>query len=181
MGIRLSSDDAKLVVVRLFDLVRLTSTEEFIVAVNEFLRICMECLSDCYKEIALFLQGWFVRYMELDVECYKTAVAMEYKRDYMEIARGTISIYETILIYMNQDDLEIVSVLDSEVFKIVAYIFTSRHACEDSFLENGVNLLSVYLTFRNRNKRISNKIMRLCRLMLLQLAGLTPHSLNEVR
>jgi hypothetical protein len=123
-GIHMSTDDAKMVISVLFTIVRSTSNEDFITLVSEFLSACMRYLGQCYKEIALFLQGWFIQYVEMDIELYLTAAAKEYKRSYHEIALGTISIYETILTHMDHNDEEIVQVLDAEVSRIVAYILS---------------------------------------------------------
>lgn len=116
-----------MVITVLFTIVRSTSNEEFIELVDYFLSACRRYLGPCYKEIALFLQGWFKTYAEMDMEMYLTMPAKEYKRKYQDIALGAISIYETILTHMDQKDAEIVKVLDDEVTRIITYILSNDH------------------------------------------------------
>jgi hypothetical protein len=121
-GIHMNTDDAKMVITVLFTIVRSTSNEDFIELVNIFLRACMKYLGPCYKEIAIFLQGWFTRYAKKDMDLYRTVPVTEYKGNNQDIALGAISIYETILIHMDQNDAEIVKVMDDEVASIITYI-----------------------------------------------------------
>ena len=61
--------------------------------------------------------------MDKDFNEFTNAPAKEYKCNYLQIAKGTIFIYETILINTREDDMEMIEVLDNEIIKIINCIF----------------------------------------------------------
>ncbi len=74
----------------------------------------------------MYLKGWFVKYVQKDLELYQTVPARDYNRSYHDIAMGTISIYETILTHLNKSDTETAKILDIEVAGIVSYILSLK-------------------------------------------------------
>lgn len=96
---------------------------------------------------------------------------MEYKQNYQEIARGTIDIYTTILNHVRKEDEEMHQILDQEIDKIVTFIF-SNSEIDNSFQENGLELLSAYLNHHPRGSSLNPRIVFLCKVMILRMAGL---------
>ncbi len=77
-------------------MVEKTCYDEFIKVVNSILEECINDASHFAQEIAEFLQNWFKSYAEKDM-----FLAMSNKEEYsshcIEIAKGTLSIFETLI------------------------------------------------------------------------------------
>jgi predicted acetyltransferase len=103
--------DVKLIISKIFLLVEKTSYDEFIKEANDILKECVSKLDDFAKDIALFIQNWYKIYMEKDLLSFKTIKAKDYRPNYAEIARGTISIFETLIHFVRHGNEEITKIL----------------------------------------------------------------------